>query len=266
MLWVKSASRLRRPASLTEGFCGVDEGTARVLGAAGLGLRFLSEPLAGWVVEELEVAEVVGWSFESEWAWEWECPPSPVAIRNDLSIATNATKPAIMPTPRRRLRLGSRSTNLTLSGWSSPRNISGSRWKSVSPRSPPTANATMMVRDAGSTLGGHSARRKFGGPEMYAVASRAFMAGELDGKRMEKMRVVMEADCEVVATLWALSFWTTEHCYLKSDLSIVSKHLCSPLTHVLSDPWTRKQERHRVGLLLEQKGQEQARKQLDMPK
>jgi hypothetical protein len=52
----------------------------------------------------------------------------------------------------------------------------------------------MMVREAGSMLGGHSASRKFGGPEIYAVARRAFMAGELEGKRREKMRFVMDAD------------------------------------------------------------------------
>lgn len=49
---------------------------------------------------------------------------------------------------------------------------------------------------------------------MYAVASRAFIAGEEDGKRREKMRVVIEADWEVVEILWALSFWMMEHCYL----------------------------------------------------
>lgn len=38
------------------------------------------------------------------------------------------------------------------------------------------------------------------------------MAGELDGKRREKMRVVMEAVWEVVASLWAFSFCMMEHC------------------------------------------------------
>lgn len=36
------------------------------------------------------------------------------------------------------------------------------------------------------------------------------MAGE-EGKRMEKMRAMKEAVCGVVATLWALSCWITEH-------------------------------------------------------
>lgn len=39
------------------------------------------------------------------------------------------------------------------------------------------------------------------------------MAGDWDGKRMEKMRAVMEAVWEVVATLCAFNFCTTEHCY-----------------------------------------------------
>jgi hypothetical protein len=89
----------------------------------------------------------------------------------------------------------------------------------VSPSKPPTAKATMMVSEAGSILGGHSARRKFGGPEMYAVASRALIAGELDGKRREKMRAVIEVVCGLVAALYASSFCTTEHCYL-----IINKH------------------------------------------
>ncbi len=49
-----------------------------------------------------------------------------------------------------------------------------------------------MVKEAGSILGGHSARRKLGGPEIYAVARKAFMAGELDGKREENMCAVKE--------------------------------------------------------------------------
>lgn len=80
------------------------------------GFRFLISPFAGEVVDEPEDIEVAGSSLESEWECEWEWPPPPVAIRNDLSIATNATKPAMMPTPSRRLRFGSTSTILTLSG------------------------------------------------------------------------------------------------------------------------------------------------------
>jgi hypothetical protein len=71
----------------------------------------------------------------------------------------------------------------------------------------------MIVREAGSMLGGHSASRKFGGPDIYAVARRAFMAGELDGNRKENMRAVVDALCGLVATLCAFNFWTTEHCY-----------------------------------------------------
>jgi hypothetical protein len=71
----------------------------------------------------------------------------------------------------------------------------------------------MIVREAGSILGGHSASRKFGGPDMYAVARRAFMAGELDGKRKEKMRAVVDALCGLVVTLCAFNLWTMEHCY-----------------------------------------------------
>lgn len=53
-------------------------------------------------------------------------------------------------------------------------------------------------------LGGHNARRRFGGPEIYAVAKRAFMAGELDGKRRSKMRAAREVFCGLVAALCAL--------------------------------------------------------------
>jgi len=59
----------------------------------------------------------------------------------------------------------------------------------VSPSNPPTANATMTERDEGSIFGGHSASRKFGGPEMYRVARRALTAG-VPGKRTEKTREV----------------------------------------------------------------------------
>jgi hypothetical protein len=47
----------------------------------------------------------------------------------------------------------------------------GSKWRNTSPRRPPTANATRVFKDAGSIFGGTSARKKLGGPEMYAVAS-----------------------------------------------------------------------------------------------
>ncbi len=41
-------------------------------------------------------------------------------------------------------------------------------------------------------FGGHSAKRKFGGPEIYAVARRALTAGEEEGKRYAKIWVVNE--------------------------------------------------------------------------
>lgn len=81
-------------------------------------------------------------------------------------MATNVTKPTMMATPSKRFLFGSTITNLTLSCSSSPRKISGSRWNRVSPNRPPTAKATMTDSDEGSMLGGHSARRKLGGPEM----------------------------------------------------------------------------------------------------
>ncbi len=166
MLWVKSAMRLRRPASLTEGFVG---GEVVVGGCDGEGdaLRLRREPLAGGFCKDVVVPLAVSFSvLACVWEWSWECPAPPVATRNALSMAMNVTIPLRMPTPRRRLRLGSSMTNLTWEGSSSPRKISGRRWKRVSPSRPPTAKATMMVRDAGSMFGGHSARRKLGGPEM----------------------------------------------------------------------------------------------------
>ena len=57
-------------------------------------------------------------------------------------------------------------------------------------------------------FGGHSARRKFGGPEMYAVASRALMAGEEEGKMTEKRRLVREAVEGDDSTLISLSALT----------------------------------------------------------
>ena len=83
-----------------------------------------------------------------------------MAIRRPLSMATKVRKPTIIATPRRRFLLGSTRTKRTCSGESSPRKISGRRWKSVSPRRPPTAKATITESDEGSIFGGHSARRK----------------------------------------------------------------------------------------------------------
>lgn len=50
-----------------------------------------------------------------------------------------------------------------------------------------------MLSDEGSMFGGHNASRKFGGPEMYAVANRAFTAGDEDGKSISKSFEVKDA-------------------------------------------------------------------------
>lgn len=57
-------------------------------------------------------------------------------------------------------------------------------------------------------FGGHNAKRKFGGPEMYAVASRALIAGDEDGKRYAKSLVVRDVVAGVDATLCAARDWT----------------------------------------------------------
>ena len=82
----------------------------------------------------------------------------------------------------------------------------------MSPSKPPTAKATMMERDEGSTLGGQRARRKLGGPEMYNVARRAFTAGFVEGKRRAKRRVENEeVELGEVDWRWRLRDWTTGH-------------------------------------------------------
>ena len=63
-------------------------------------------------------------------------------------------------------------------------------------------------------FGGHNARRKLGGPEMYAVARRALIAGEEEGKMYAKIWVVREAWEGLVWNLWSLRFCTKAHCYL----------------------------------------------------
>jgi len=68
----------------------------------------------------------------------------------------------------------------------------------------------MTERDEGSMFGGHSARRKFGGPEIYSVARRAFTAGE-PGNRTAKMREVNVDVCGVVATLYSFNCFTNAH-------------------------------------------------------
>jgi hypothetical protein len=70
----------------------------------------------------------------------------------------------------------------------------------------------MMLNDDGSMFGGHSARRKFGGPEIYAVARRALIAGEDEGNRYAKIWVVNEACAGWFLTLWSLRFWTKAQC------------------------------------------------------
>ena len=67
-----------------------------------------------------------------------------------------------------------------------------------------------MVKDPGSMFGGHSASKKFGGPEIYAVASRAFMAGEEEGKRIAKN---FEANDAVSG---ASSRFCCDNCFTKS--------------------------------------------------
>jgi len=61
----------------------------------------------------------------------------------------------------------------------------------------------MTESEAGSIFGGHNARRKFGGPDMYRVARRAFTAG-VPGKRTANMREVTDEVCGEVATLYVL--------------------------------------------------------------
>jgi hypothetical protein len=58
----------------------------------------------------------------------------------------------------------------------------------------------MTESDEGLMFGGHSARRKFGGPEMYNVAKRAFTAGE-PGNRTAKIRDVRLEVCGEIASL-----------------------------------------------------------------
>ena len=49
-----------------------------------------------------------------------------------------------------------------------------------------------MLSEEGSMFGGHNAKRKFGGPEMYAVANRAFTAGDEEGNSTSKSLLVKE--------------------------------------------------------------------------
>jgi hypothetical protein len=58
----------------------------------------------------------------------------------------------------------------------------------------------MTDKEDGSILGGHRARRKLGGPEMYSVAKRALTAG-LPGNRYAKILDVRLDSSGLVATL-----------------------------------------------------------------
>ena len=60
-----------------------------------------------------------------------------------------------------------------------------------------------MLRLDGSMSVGHSARRKFGGPEMYSVPIKAFNAGEAKGKRRLKDCWRRDGVEDVVEALWA---------------------------------------------------------------
>jgi hypothetical protein len=71
----------------------------------------------------------------------------------------------------------------------------------------------MIVREAGSIFGGQRARRKLGGPDMYAVARSALMAGEPEGKRMANNFATYEAVFGALRSLSALRDWTIEHSF-----------------------------------------------------
>ena len=71
----------------------------------------------------------------------------------------------------------------------------------------------MMFSELGSMSVGHSASRKFGGPEMYNVAIRLFHAGEAKGKRRVKARWSVDGWEEVCSCLCAARAWSVGHCY-----------------------------------------------------
>ena len=60
-------------------------------------------------------------------------------------------------------------------------------------------------------FGGQRARRKLGGPEMYAVARRALIAGEDEGKSRANSFAAYEAVSGALRSFSALSDWTIEH-------------------------------------------------------
>jgi hypothetical protein len=60
-----------------------------------------------------------------------------------------------------------------------------------------------MLRLEGSMSVGHSASRKFGGPEMYNVPMRAFSAGEENGKSKPKDFWRRDGVEDVSDALWA---------------------------------------------------------------
>lgn len=55
------------------------------------------------------------------------------------------------------------------------------------------------------------------------MASRALIAGELLGKRMEKSLATWEVLPERRASFWAVSVWTTGHSY-RGRLSVCQLH------------------------------------------
>ena len=60
-------------------------------------------------------------------------------------------------------------------------------------------------------FGGQSASRKLGGPDMYAVARRALIAGEAEGKRTANSFAVNEAVSGALRSLSASSDRTIAH-------------------------------------------------------
>jgi hypothetical protein len=87
----------------------------------------------------------------------------------------------------------------------------------------------MTERDDGSMFGGHNARRKLGGPEIYSVARRAFTAGE-PGKRTAKIRDVNVEVCGVVATLCSFNCFTSAHSYHRITINKYLSYYMQSLT------------------------------------
>jgi hypothetical protein len=107
----------------------------------------------------------------------------------------------------------------------------------------------MTERDEGSMLGGHSAKRKFGGPEMYSVASRALTAG-VPGKRKAKIWAVQLAVVGLEATLWALRASTRGHSYWATRKLGYLEVIVSPSRYLHSIPARRQMKHTYLQLLL----------------